>query len=173
MKQADVKVLKRLDAVLWGLWLLAPCLIFRIVSLTWSLPYDILNPGKASAAISTYSLQGQIVVGLFIAIQVVIYVLLVILIHKLVRQFLKGEILISATLCAMKKMAYLFLTLPFLFLLMHNLNLYLLYKFGDLSSLKLAYDFDVVAFAIGLMFFALHILIQHAVQLQKDVDLTI
>jgi Protein of unknown function (DUF2975) len=172
MKLADVKVLKRLDAVLWGLWLLAPFLIFKVVSLTWSLPYDLLNVTE-KAAVSSYSLQGQIVIGLHIAIHVGLYVYLVFLIHRLVRQFMKGEILISATLSTMKKMAYLFLSVPFVLLLMHNLNLYLLHQFGDLASWQPHFDFDIVGFAVGLMFLALHILIQHAVQLQKDVDLTI
>jgi Protein of unknown function (DUF2975) len=173
MKKADVKVLKRLDAVLWGLWLLAPLLIYNAVQLTWSLPFDLLNTSKDVAAVSTYSMQGQIVIGLTLAFHIAIYVAMYFLIHKLVRQFIKGEILISATLNTMKKLAYIFLSLPFVFLFLFNLNLYLLHQFGDLASWQPYFDFDIVVFAIGIMFLALHILIQHAVQLQKDVDLTI
>ncbi len=172
MKQADVKVLKRLDAVLWGLWLLAPFLIIKVVRLTWSLPFNLLNVTEI-AAVSSYSMQGQIMIGLVLAIQVALYVYLVFLIHRLVRQFIKGEILISATLNTMKKMAYLFLSVPFVLLLMENLSLFLLHQFGDLASWQPFFDFDIVGFAVGLMFLALHILIQHAVQLQKDIDLTI
>jgi hypothetical protein len=172
MKTADVKVLKRLDAILWGLWLLAPLLIYKAVRLTWSLPFDLLNVTN-KAAVSSYSMQGQIVIGFFIALEIAMYVYIVFLIHKLVRQFIRGEILISATLSAMKKMAYISIFTPIVLLLIYNLNLYLLHSLGDLQSWQPYFDVDVVSVAIGLMFLALHILIQHAVQLQKDVDLTI
>jgi hypothetical protein len=172
MKNADVKVLKRLDAVLWGLWLIAPYFIFKAIKLTWSLPYNI-DIIAQPAIVATYSIQGQIVIGLTIATNIAIFTFMVLLIHKLVRRFLKGEILISATLKTIKIMAYLFILMPFFSLLIYNFGLFMLHRFGDLKSWQPFYDLDIVGIATGLMFFALHILIQYALKLQKDVDLTI
>ena len=173
MKQTDLKVLKRLDAVLWFIWLLAPIYIFMAIKSTWSAPYIDLHLPKKALVVSAYSLNGQILIAASLVFEIVFYVLIVLLIHRLVRQFIKGEILISATLTTMKRFAYLFITVPLALFVIYNINLYLLYKFGDLPMWEPLYQPDLVAFSIGLLFLALHILIKHAVALQKDIDLTV
>ena len=175
MKQADLKVLKRLDAVLWFIWLLAPIYIFIAIKSTWSAPYidTGLDLTKKVLAVSAYSFNGQLLIADGLVFEIAFYVLILLLTHLLVRQFIKGEILISATLTTMKRLAYLFIIMPLALFVIYNLNLYLLYKFGDLPIWEPHYQPDLVAFAIGLLFLALHILIKHAVALQKDIDLTV
>ena len=58
-------------------------------------------------------------------------------------------------------------------ILFYNLNGYLLYRLGDIPAWQPLYALQVMLVALGLFLFALQMLIQHAVALQKDVDLTV
>ncbi len=176
MQQSEKVIFKRIDLVFWGLWLLAPFLLWQAIHLTWTMPYypfgDETGCAKGPAAAS-FSVQGQCLVALAFVIGIGFYAALLVLMHRLVRRFKQGEMLISATLDTINKMAWIFIAISVMSTLHYNLNLYLLYRLGDLPQWQPFYTLDMLSIALGLMLFGLQILIQHAIVLQEDVNLTV
>lgn len=176
MEQSEKVLFKRLDRLFWGLWLLAPFLLWQAIHLTWTMPYypfgDEAGCEKGPAAV-TFSMQGQLLVVLAFVMAIGFYGALIMLMHRLVRRFRQGEMLISTTLDTINKMAWIFIAIAVISILHYNLNLYLLYRLGDLPKWQPFYTLDMLSIALGLMLFGLRILIQHAIDLQEDVDLTV
>jgi len=176
MQQSEKVIFKRLDWIFWGLWLVAPFLLWQAIHLTWTMPYfpfgDETGCGKGPAAAS-FSIQGQVLVALAFVMGIGFYAALIILMHRLVRRFKQGEMLISATLETINKMAWIFIAIAVVSILHYNLNLYLLYRLGDLPKWQPFYTLDMLSIALGLMLFGLRILIKHAIALQEDVNLTV
>lgn len=176
MQQAEKVIFRRIDMIFWGLWLLAPFLLWQAIHLAWTMPYYPFG-GEAGclkgAAAATFSAQGQFLVALAFVIGIGFYAVLIILMHRLVRRFKQGEMLISATLDTINKMAWIFMAIAVISILHYNINLYLLYRLGDLPKWQPFYTLDMLSIALGLMLFGLRILIQHAIALQEDVNLTV
>lgn len=173
MKEETV-FFKRLERCFWALWALAPFLLSLAIHYTWTSPYAISDDADASRMIvSTFSFGGQLLVSVEMLVNVGFYVILIALMHMLVRRFARGQMLMSATLGAMKSIACLLLAYAFIEIPLYNLNMYLLYRLGDLPSWEPFYFLDVMSLALALTLFALRILIRHAIDLQEDVDLTV
>ncbi|NOT15067.1 MAG: hypothetical protein HOP21_05730 [Methylotenera sp.] len=176
MKQSEKVIFKRIDMIFWGLWLLAPFLLWQAIHFTWTMPYypfgDEVDCARGPAAAS-FSALGQGLVALAFVMGIGFYAALIILMHRLVRCFKRGEMLISATLDTINKMAWIFIAIAVISILHYNLNLYLLYRLGDLPKWQPFYTLDMLSIALGLMLFGLRILIQHAIVLQEDMNLTV
>ena len=174
MKHEEALFLQRLERCFWGLWALAPFLLCLAIYYTWSYPYVVGKDLETQKTIvSSFSFGGQLLVGVEMLIHTALYVALVVLMHSLVRRFTRGQMLISATLSTIKKIAWLLLAYAFITMPLYNFNMYLLYLWGDLFTWEPFYFIDAMSLALALTLFALHILIRHAIRLQEDVDLTV
>jgi hypothetical protein len=173
VKPIKPSTFKWLDAMFWGIWLLMPFIIWQDVNPIWSLPYSYEEYNVGPPNVAAYSTQGKVLVYLATGLDSLFDLLILSLMHRLVRQFKRGELLIETTLCTMKYMACICITMPVVEILFYNLNGYLLYRLGDIPAWQPLYALQVMLVALGLFLFALQMLIQHAVALQKDVDLTV
>ncbi len=174
MKHEETLLLQRLERYFWGLWALAPFLLSLAIYSIWSRPYVVGNDITTQKnLVSSFSFDGQLLVGAEMLIQIGLYVVLMVLMHSLVRRFTRGQMLISATLRTMKNIAWLLLANAFIGIFLYNLNMYLLFRWGDLPSWEPIYFIDTMSIALALTLLALRILIRHAMRLQEDVDLTV
>jgi hypothetical protein len=174
MKREEILLLQQLERCFWGLWALAPFLLGLAIYYTWHYPYAFGQDIEVSKNfVSSFSLGGQLLVGMELLIHTALYVILMGLMHALVRRFTRGQMLISITLSTMKNIAWLLLVSVFIGVLLYNLNLYLLFRWGDLPSWQPLYFIDVMSLALALILLALRILIRHAMRMQEDVDLTV
>lgn len=174
MKQEETLLLQRLERYFWGLWALAPFLLSLAIYYTWSYPYVVgKDIATQQALVSSFSFGGQLLVGMEMLIHIGLYVALMVLMHSLVRRFTRGQALISATLRTMKNIAWLLLAYAFIGMPLYNLNMYLLFRWGDLPAWEPIYFIDAMSVALALTLLALRILMRHAMQLQEDVDLTV
>jgi hypothetical protein len=173
MKRMKPSTFKWLDAIFWAIWLLMPFLIWQAFDLTWSQPYSYEENYIGSPNVATYSTLGKVLVGLAAGTDRLFDLIILALMHRLVRQFKRGDLLIETTLSTIKYMAWAIIAMPIVEILIFNLNSYLLYRLGDTLAWQPLYTFKVMVFAMGLFLYALYMLIQHAIALQKDVDLTV
>jgi len=174
MIHEDALILKRLNQCFWGLWLLVPLLIYLFAHNVWTSPYVFepnLDPGMATPA--SFSVQGQLLVGLELCFNIGLYLLLVALMHRLVGRFAVGQAMMAATLRTIQIIAWLLLASGLVGPLLANLNLFLLFKLGDLPSWEPLYFIDLKDLALSLTLFALRILIRYAIELKEDHDLTV
>ena len=174
MHQEDRLVFKRIERGFWLLWAIAPMLLALCIHYSWIYPYSLVLDGEGrTIPVSEFSFRGQLLVALEMLINAGICITLVVCMHRLVRCFARGDMLISATLRTMNTIAWLLLSYAFIGISLYNLNLYLLYRWGDLSAWHPVYFIDAMALAFALTLFALRTLISHAIRLKEDVDLTV
>lgn len=174
MKPMRADTFRWLDAVFWGIWLLAPFLIWQAFEALWSHPYSYEQYGNISAQnVSSYSTLGKVLVAFAAGVDMLLAATILLLMHRLVRQFKRGELLIVTTLNTMKNMAWVCICMPLIEILLYNLNTYLLYVTGDMPAWQPLYTLKLMLVALGFFLYALYMLIQHAIALQKDVDLTV
>jgi hypothetical protein len=174
MRQEDRLVFKRIERGFWLLWAIAPILVLLLVHYMWNSAYAPSIDGKVGTIpVSKFSFNGQLLVAIDFFINAGICITLVVWMHRLVRCFARGEMLISATLRTINYIAWLMLLYSLMPFPLYNLNLYLLYSWGDLPAWHPVYFIDVMSLAFALTLFALRTLINHAIRLQEDVDLTV
>jgi Na+-translocating ferredoxin:NAD+ oxidoreductase RnfA subunit len=163
-----------LDAIFWCIWLLAPFLIWQSFDAIWARPYSYEEFGDMqSPIVATFSMQGKLLVGLASGLEMVQDVATLVLMHRLVRQFKRGDMLIAATLRTMKYIAWIAIAMSIIEILVYNLNSYWLYRLGDVPTWQPLYTINLMILAVGIFLLALKMLIEHAIALQKDVDLTV
>ena len=174
MRQEEQLVFKKIERGFWLLWAIAPILLVLSVHYTWSYPYALMMEGDGrTLPVSSFSFRGQLLVAVELLMNIGICIALVVCMHRLVRCFARGEMLIVATLRTMHMIARLMLVYALMGISLYNLNLYLLYRWGDLPAWQPVYFIDVMALAFALTLFALRALIRYAIRLKEDVDLTV
>lgn len=174
MKPMRADTFRWLDAVFWGIWILTPFLIWQSFEAIWSHPYSYEQYGNLSAQnVASYSTLGKALVAFAAGVDMLLAATILLLMHRLVRQFKRGELLIVTTLETMKNMAWVCICMPLVEILLFNLNTYLLHYTGDISDWQPLYTIKLMLLALGFFLYALYKLIQHAIALQKDVDLTV
>ncbi len=174
MQEEDRRVFKRIERGFWLLWAMAPILLWLCVYYSWTYPYSLALDGNGrTIPVSAFSFPGQLLVAIDLFINAGICITLVVCMHRLVRCFARGDMLISTTLRTMNTIAWLMLVYAFLGIPIYNLNIYLLYRLGDVPSWQPVYFIDVMGLAFALTLFALRTLISHAIRLKEDVDLTV
>jgi hypothetical protein len=172
--QEEQLVFKRIERGFWLLWALAPILLALSVHYLWSYPYSlVVDVDGRTIPVSAFSFRGQLLVAMELFVNAGICIAVVVCMHRLVRCFVRGDMLISATLQTMNTIAWLLLAYAILGIPLYNLNVYLLYRWGDLPAWQPVYFIDVMGLAFALTLFALRTLIRHAIRLKEDVDLTV
>lgn len=174
MIQEDSLVLKRLNLCFWGIWLFVPLLVGVFINHAWTAPYVMLDGVETATTIpSFFSFKGQVLVAIELLFNVVLYLALVALMHRLVGRFAIGQAMIVNTLHTMQIIAWLLLASACIGELLSNLNMFLLFRLGDIPSWEPIYFIDLKDLALSLTLFALRILIRHAIVLKEDNDLTV
>ncbi len=175
MKNKEIIIFKRLEYGFWVLWLISPFLLSMAIYYIWFVyPYEVPAAGaSASAMVTSFSALGQALVALELAVNAGFYIGMVALMHSLVRRFARGEMLLSATLSTMQRIAWLFLVYGIIGTPLYNGVMYLLHQLGDLQEWDPSFFIDVLSIAIALMMFALRVLIAHAITIKEDHDLTV
>lgn len=174
MKPMRADTFRWLDAVFWGIWMLTPFLIWQSFEAIWSHPYSYEQYENISTQhVASYSALGKALVAFALGVDMLLAATILLLMHRLVRQFNRGELLIVSTLKTMKNMAWVCICMPLIEILLYNFNTYLLYAIGDIPTWQPLFTLKLMLVALGFFLYALYMLIQHAIALQKDVDLTV
>jgi Protein of unknown function (DUF2975) len=173
-------IFKFLDKFFWIVWVALPVLIwmtFRTVLAENTIVTDI---GKVSAAcaemipqVGNFSTAGKAVAFTYIVSNFLVFGVLLVIAHVTIHRFAQGNVFVANTIRALKHLGLIIVAWPFFDLIATNATSYAFTLTGDLKTFDPNFLFDVAPFGVGLLVLTIHSVLQHAIELQHDQDLTI
>jgi hypothetical protein len=123
--------------------------------------------------IKNLSANGRTMFWAYFAFEYLIYFALFAILHRMVHRFATGEILVADTLKNLQLMGIILVIWPVLQLLASNLLNYVWYKTGDMPAWDASYTIDLAPIAVGVFLIAVKSVLEHAIALKAENDLTI
>jgi len=116
---------------------------------------------------------GKAIFWSYFAFQFSIYFVLFAVLHRIVHRFAKGRFLVSETLTNLQLMGIVLIVWPLLDNAVSNLVAYLWRQTGDMPVWTFNFSFDLAPIAVGVFLIALKGVLEHAMALKAEHDLTI
>jgi len=171
---------RNLDRLFWALWALLPVMVWLAYRANVSLPAiaATLPPEEAHClkllpSPLNMSEGGKILFWTLFAFEISIYPVLLFILHRIVHRFATGSIFVVETLASLGLMGAILIVWPFLQTLANNIVIYLLAKRHDLPAWIPTYGVDIGPIAVGILLISLKLVIDHAIGLKAENDLTI
>lgn len=172
---------RRLDRTFWVIWAALPVVLwlayYRSTTAAGAIAESLTAEQAKCAAIVadplTMSAKGQMLFWALFALGVSFYAVLIGILHRMVNRFANGRIFVSETLQGVWWMGIFLVVWPFVDTITTNAVAYALYKLGDIKFFLPSYGVDVSTVAGGVFLMALKFVIEHAILLQSENDLTI
>ena len=172
---------RRLDLAFWAIWVAFAVFIWLAYRTNTTASVAIaasLNPEQAKCAgivINPLNMsgRGQLLFWSLFAFQLSFYAVLIGILHRMVHRFACGRIFVSETLQGVWWMGIILVIWPFVDVITSNAVLYALHEIGDAKFFLPSYNIDVGTIAGGLFLMALKFVIEHAILLQTENELTI
>ena len=171
---------RRFDRIFWVIWAALPAMIWVAyrANLDAGTPAAGMSPEQARcldvlpSAINMSGLGKTLLWALF-AFEVSIYIVLLALLHRMVHRFASGDLLVSETLANLQTMGIVLVVWPLLEAVATNVVGYVWKANGDVPYWTANYFVDVGPIAVGVFLVALKGVLEHAIALKADHDLTI
>jgi hypothetical protein len=177
---ATLRLFRRLERLFWLVWLVYPATIAIAVWQTLDVSYikammktDPAGCVESLPILANFSVPGKIAFWLLFASTHLFFISMLILVHRAIRRFARGEIFVLTTLGSVRSLGLLIVGWAVYESACDNLLLYLLYRLGDIQTYRPSYSLDVPTLAVGLFILTFKFILERAVRLQEDVDLTI
>lgn len=172
--------LRVLDWLFWGMWLVLPITIWTVIGFAKdpSTALSGLNPEQARCVaslpnFSTLSPFGRSVFWGHFTFQFSIYFVLLACLHRMVNRFARGQILVSDTLAGLQFMGVTLAIWPFLDCAATFLSAHLLMANNEPGVIHPLVLIDPGTLTVGLFLIAMKFVIQHAIAVKSENDLTI
>ena len=170
-----------LDLAFWAIWAAFPLVIWLAFHRNTTASASIaasLSPEQAKCAgIVTNPLdmsrQGQMLFWMLFSFQLSFFAVLIGIFHRMVHRFAHGRIFVSETLQGVWWMGIILVIWPFVDLATSNAVAYALHEIGDIKFFLPSYNLDIGTIAGGVFLMALKFVIEHAILLQSENELTI
>jgi Protein of unknown function (DUF2975) len=169
-----------LNHAFWVLWIALPVMIGSII---WMLNDPAaflqgLTPEQAKCVEiiprpTNFSLTGKLLFWGQIAFTFSFYVVLLAMFHGMVRRFAQGHIFVSETLGNMQWIGAIMIAYPFAEWLLNSIVNYALLKLGDSTMYATSYMVDIGPIAVGTFLIALKHVLERAISLKSENDLTV
>jgi Protein of unknown function (DUF2975) len=170
----------RLDWLFWLVWLLFLGLIwmtFRSLldetGVQAQLPDMDLACLQALPLYANYSVTGKSMMILNLLLQFAVYALLLFVAHRTIHRCAAGDVFVADTLKTLGFVGWIILAWPVFDLALTNLTSIVLFETGDLKAFQPSYLFDVGPVGVGLLILSMRLVIDHAIRIKQDHDLTI
>jgi Protein of unknown function (DUF2975) len=171
---------RRLDRIFWLIWAALPVMI-------WLAYLGVIQAGTPSAGMTpeqakcfeilptalSMSAQGKTILWSLFAFEISIYFVLFGILHRMVHRFATGRVLVSNTLANLQLMGIILIAWPVLDALATNLAGYFWQQSGDMLAWQINYVVDLAPIAVGVFLIALKGVLEHAIALKAENDLTI
>ena len=172
---------RRLDRAFWVIWAAFPVVLWLAYHHTTTAAGTIAESLTAEQAKCasivvnplTMSALGQMLFWSLFALGVSFYAVLIGMLHRMVNRFASGRIFVSETLQGVWWMGIFLVVWPFVDTITTNAVLFVLYRTGDVKFFLPNYNVDVGTIAGGVFLMALKFVIEHAILLQSENELTI
>jgi hypothetical protein len=176
----NIILFRRLNLVFWLIWLLF--LVFIVVEIYEIIePYEnrvLLQPEQMACMeilpnLDNFSTYGKIIYWANYAVEKLFFTSMILIIHLAIYRFSKGRIFVHETLASFGILGVLILTRGLSETLLNNLFFYVLYISNDVLSFEWSYVVNIPAMAVGVFILMFKFVLECAVSMQEDVDLTI
>ncbi|MGN8546704.1 DUF2975 domain-containing protein [Bradyrhizobium sp. 13971] len=172
---------RRLDRAFWLIWAALPVVLWlaydRTTTASATIAESLIGEQAKCAAIVanplTMSAKGQVLFWSLFALGVSFYAVLIGILHRMVNRFANGRIFVSETLRGVWWMGIFLVVWPFVDTITTIAVTYALYQAGDIKFFLPSYGVDVGTVASGVFLMALKFVIEQAILLQSENDLTI
>jgi Protein of unknown function (DUF2975) len=165
VREARQSWFRRLDLAFWAIWAALPVVVW--------LAYLRSTTASASIAASLGPDPGQLLFWTLFALQLSFFAVLIGILHRMVHRFARGRIFASETLQGVWWMGIILVIWPFIDLITSNAVAYALHEIGDVKFFLPSYNVDIGTIAGGMFLMALKFVIEHAILLQSENELTI
>lgn len=177
---SDRSAFQYLNAFFWLVWAALPVMIGLSVwgILTQSQPLDGMTPAQAACleilpGINTLSAGGQVILWSLFVFQSLIYVVLLAFLHGMVRRFAEERIFVTETLTSLKWMGLILIAWPFLESASSAIAAWALKATGEVAFFAYSFSIDIAPIAVGLFLLATKHVIERAIAMKEETDLTI
>lgn len=168
------------DKAFWLIWLGFPLMMWLVYLTNTNAPQigeQLPTEYKNCVALmptpqTMQGLSAAIFWGMFV-FNFSIYVIVLTVFHVIVHRFACGQIYVSETLASLQLVAIALIAWPFLDSLVQNAGLYALHQRGDLPIYLPNMVIDIGPVAIGVFLLAIKLMLNHAIALKSEHDLTI
>jgi hypothetical protein len=168
-----------IDKAFWLVWLGFPVMI--LVSITHNNRSQVAKTIPADRAQcldlmpdpATMSATGKVIYWGLFAFELSIYVVLLATLHVIIHRFASGRIYVRETLQSLSWIGAVLIVWPFLDVVVPDLAAYVLHQRGDITYFAPTYVVDVGPIAVGVFLFAFRTMLEHAMAMKSEHDLTI
>jgi hypothetical protein len=180
--QNRLKTFRLLNRLIWLCWLGLPAMIWieywtRASSLHRAIASATPEVAKCLHIMpdpSSLSLDGSVLFWSVFVFDFSIYFAILWVLHKMVRKFMSGQIFVSDTLAGLKSLGIILMIWPFLAKTANYASDATLKAWGDLPVWwPLSFNVDLGVVAMGVFLLALKVVIEHAIDIKSDNELTI
>ncbi|TYO65851.1 DUF2975 domain-containing protein [Bradyrhizobium hipponense] len=181
VREARQRWFRRLDLAFWAIWAALPVMVWLAYRANTTASAAIaasLSPDQAPCAGIVanplhMSLPGKLLFWTLFTLQLSFFAVLIGILHRMVHRFARGRIFVSETLQGVWWMAIILVIWPFVDVITSNAVAYALYEIGDVKFHLPTYNIDVGTIAGGVFLMALKFVIEQAILLQSENELTI
>jgi hypothetical protein len=175
-----LQTLKRLDKFLWFCWLGFPAVLAVVYwRVTTLIPQAMVEAGTQGCLQQLghpnyISATGRAVFWASFLFRNSIYFILLGVLHRMVRRFISGHVFVEDTLAGLKSLGVILIVWPFIAGASDYMEDTALRALGDLPPdwpAPVAVQFGAVA--MGLFLLALKVVIEYAIEIKSDQELTI
>ncbi|MDE5451494.1 DUF2975 domain-containing protein [Bradyrhizobium sp. CSA112] len=172
---------RRLDWAFWAIWVAFPVtawMAYRAnttasLAIAQSLDAEQAKCAGLIANPLNMSGPGKLLFWTLFGLQLSFFAVLIGILHRMVHRFAHGRIFVSETLQGVWWMGIILVFWPFLDAIASNAVAFALHAIGDTKFYLPFYTVDVGTIAGGVFLMALKFVIEHAILLQSENDLTI
>lgn len=178
--ESSVRLFRRLDRLFWLIWLAYPPTIWIDVRDTLDgsgirslMKSDPAGCFESLPILANFSLPGKALYWCLYASTHVFFVAMLIVVHLAIKRFAKGRIFVLKTLESVRSLGLLIVVWGIYQTASANLVMYGLYLTGDVRNFHPDYLVDIPTLAVGGFILTFKFILERAILLQEDVDLTI
>lgn len=175
-----IKRFVMLDRLFWLVWLGLPVMIWVAYStandpsaLVAQLPPGLAQCARLMVRPGEMSPDGRVLYWALFGLQISIYLVLLGALHLVVHRFARGQVFVSETLPTVFWLGVTLIVWPFLDTAATQMVLAALKARGDVPVYLESYAIDVAPVAVGLFLVALYYVLDHAIAMKSEHDLTI
>jgi Protein of unknown function (DUF2975) len=181
--EADrIRKFRRLDTLLWLCWAGLPFMIGIVYwDVFYAMPTALAGATAEEAKClnilpnpANWQFEGKVILLSDLAIQFSIYFVVLGVLHRMVRKFIAGQIFVSDTLAGLKLLGGVLMIWPFLTAIIDYGSKTALKALGDYPGyMPVSVNVDLGVVAMGGFLLTLRYVIEHAMDIKADQELTI
>jgi len=178
--ESNMALFRRLNRLFWLVWLAYPVTVWLSVHsmLDIATLRDLMKSNPAGCMeslpiLANFSLNGQILYWVLFATAHGFFVAMLVVVHLAIRRFARGHLFVLKTLASFRQLGFLIVGWAVYQCVFNNLVAYGLFLTGDVQNFRPDYSIDLPTLAVGVFILTFKFILERAIMLQEDVDLTI